>query len=342
MRILAMLHLYAPQHNAGAETTAHQLLKKLVECGHQVVVQLSMLHPMYVTGPYTYEGVNVYPYVDQADPLRWLEHSAGKPDLIIAHLSNTLRASILGKMHGIPVITLCHNTHGKTKADLRWKTDLVVYNTQWMKKDIEDWWVLTQESEPPPGIVINPVVFPELYKITPPTAAKGCITLVNLFEDKGASLFYRLAAKFPKLKFLGVAGAYGKQDIRKDIPNVEIIPHVASHKMASEVYARTRVLLIPSVYESYGRVGVEAACSGIPAIYHPTEGLTEALGAEGTAADRDNLSAWVAALAGLTTSKGWAEASGRARSLAARLTPTEDLERWVGVVERFARSPALV
>ena len=30
------------------------------------------------------------------------------------------------------------------------------------------------------------------------------------------------------------------------------------------VYAQTRVLLVPSVYESYGRVALEAAASGIP------------------------------------------------------------------------------
>lgn len=341
MRVLALLHLYPPNHNAGGDITAHVLLHELAKHGHQVVVQLSMAHPMYVTGMYVYEGIRVYPYVDQADPLRWLEHPDGKPDLIVTHLMNTLRASILGKIYGIPVVTLMHNDHAKSRHDLKHGTRLAVYNTYWMCREVENWYRECL-GEPPESLVIHPPVFPSLYRATPPSASKGCITLINLFEDKGASLFYQLAAKFPKLKFLGVAGAYGKQDIRKDIPNVEIIPHVASHKMASEVYARTRVLLIPSVYESYGRVGVEAACSGIPAIYHPTEGLTEALGAEGIAADRDDLGAWVAALAGLTTVKGWTSASERARRIPARLTPAEDLERWVEVVARFVRSPALV
>jgi len=342
VRILAMLHLYAPQHNAGAETTAHQLLKKLVQRGHQVVVQCSMPHPMYVTGPYTFEGVNVYPYVDHIDPLRWLE-MPDKPDLIVTHLKDTLRASFLGRQFGVPVVTMMHNNHGKSKADLRWKTDLVVYNTEWMRADVESWWRDYQGTEAPRGIVIHPVIFPEQYRVTPPSALKGCITLINLFEDKGASLFYKLAERFPNLKFLGVTGAYGKQDVRKHLPNVEIIAHVASHHMASTVYARTRVLLIPSVYESYGRVGVEAACSGIPAIYHPTEGLQEALGDGGTPCDRDDLGAWVTALAGLTTPKGWAAASVRAKAIATRLTPAEDLERWAEVVESmFAKVPISV
>lgn len=342
MRVLFMVHLWLPQHCAGAETTAAALAKKLVERGHQVVVQCSMPHPMYVTGPYTYEGVNVYPYVDQADPLRWLEMDE-KPDLIITHLKDTLRASFLGQQFGIPVVTMMHNNHGKSKADLRWGTQLIVYNTEWMKADVEAWWREIQGTEPPRGIVIHPVIFPEKYRVNPPSALKGCITLINLFEEKGASLFYRLAERFPNLKFLGVTGAYGKQDVRKGLPNVEIIAHVASHNIASEVYARTRVLLIPSLYESYGRVGVEAACSGIPAIYHPTEGLCEALGDGGTPCDRDDLGAWVTALAGLTTAKGWAAASARAKIVAARLTPAEDLECWAEIVESsFSRMPISV
>jgi glycosyltransferase involved in cell wall biosynthesis len=339
VRILAMLHLYAPQHNAGAETTAHQLLKKLVECGHQVVVQLSMAHAMYVTGPYMYEGVPVYPYVDQADPLRWLDMPE-KPDLIICHLSNVLRASILGEMHKIPVVTLMHNALGKSKADLRWKTRLIVYNSEWMRADVESWWWADQESEPPRGIVVRPPIFPDQYRVTPPTAAKGCITLVNLYEEKGSEIFYALAEKFPRLNFLGVCGAYGKQDVRIR-PNVAIIPHVAAHHMAEQVYRRTRVLLMPSSYESYGRAGVEAACSGIPTIAHPTAGLLEALGDGGTFCDRADLRAWAAQLAGLTTAKGWAAASAKARQIPARLTTAADLDRWVQAAEMTARVPIL-
>lgn len=341
MRVLAMLHLYPPRHNAGGDITAHILLRELVRRGHQVVVQLSMVHPMHVTGPYTYEGVNVYPYQSPEDPLKWLNLEE-KPDIIVSHLMNTLRASILGDIYKIPMISLVHNTHGKTKADLRWKTDLAVYNTEWMKADVENWWSDYQGTPPPRSIVVHPPVFRTDYQVTPPTASKGCVTLINLFEDKGANLFYQLAARFPKLKFLGVTGAYGKQDIRHGLPNVEIIPHVGPGEIKDLVYARTRVLLMPSVYESYGRCGVEAACSRIPTIYHPTPGLLEALGDGGIACDRDDLDAWVVALAGLTTPAGWMAASQKAKVIADRLTPEADLERWVQAAESFARIPAHV
>lgn len=339
MRVLCCAHLWLPQHCAGAEATAHQLVKKLVQRGHQVVVQLSMAHPMYVTGSYVYEGVSVFPYVDQYDPLRWVQMDP-KPDLIVTHLKDTLRASILGKMYGIPVITAMHNDHYKCRMDLRHGTELVVYNTAWMQSAVEEWY-RDCIGEPPRSIVVRPPIFPDQYRTNPPTAARGCVTLINLFEEKGSEIFYALAERFPRLKFLGVMGAYGKQDARHGLPNVEIIPHVAAHHMVTQVYARTRVLLMPSSYESYGRAGVEAACSGIPTIAHPTQGLTEALGDGGTFCGREDIRAWTAALAGLTTAKGWAEASVRARRIPARLTTEADLNRWAEAAEQTARIPVL-
>jgi glycosyltransferase involved in cell wall biosynthesis len=267
-----------------------ELLKALVARGHQCSVQLSMPHPMFATGPYTYEGVNVHPYQDQFDPLKWLAMPE-KPELIVAYLENTLRASILGDMHNIPVAVVLHNGHTKSFADLRWGCKLAVYNTEWMRTDAELWWRTYHSDTPPPGIVVHPPIDRERYRVKPPSASAGHVTLINLFEEKGPDVFYALAARFPRLKFLGVRGAYGAQDIRRGLPNVEIIPHVAAHDMPRKVYARTRILLMPSSYESYGRAGVEAACSGIPTIAHPTAGLLEALGDGGTFCDRDDLSA---------------------------------------------------
>lgn len=335
MRVLAMLHLYTPHHNAGAETTVHQLLKRLVDRGHQVSVQLSMVHPMFHIDPYTYDGVSVWPYRDQSDPLRWIG-SDNPPDLIVAHLENTLRASILGDMNHIPTVVVMHNNHLKAKADLRWGAGLVVYNTKWMSVDVEDWWSETQGSPPPRGIVVHPPIWPDQYRVKPPSARTGCVTLVNLFEEKGSAVFYALAERFPHQRFLGVCGAYGCQDIRRGLPNVEIVPHVAAHDMPASVYARTRVLLCPSSYESYGRVSVEAACSGIPTIAHPTPGLVEALGDGGTFRDRDDLDGWESALCDLTSSRGWIGASRNALRVPQRLDTEADLVRWAEAAESMA------
>jgi len=58
----------------------------------------------------------------------------------------------------------------------------------------------------------------------------------------------------------------------KSLPNVEIVqnsPDILS------VYKRTRILIMPSYYESFGRTATEAMCSGIPVICTPTPGLKE-------------------------------------------------------------------
>ncbi len=337
MRVFCMAHLWLPRHCAGAEVMSNELLKALVKRGHQVTVQLSMPHPMFTSGPYMHEGVAVYPYVDQRDPLRWMEHPDGKPDLIITYLMNTLRASYLAQQYNIPVVTIMHNDHLKSRHDLKHGTQLVVYNTHWMRQAVEEWY-RDYLGEPPRGIVVHPPIFPADYKTKPGSH----ITLINLFEEKGSAIFYKLAEAFPKLRFLGVTGAYGKQDVRHGLPNVDIVPHVAAHHMKTEVYAKTRVLLMPSWYESYGRAAVEAACSGIPTIASPTAGLREALGDGGTFAEHDDVNAWTAALAGLTTAKGWAEASAKAKSVAARQAPAEDLERWADAAEQTARLPTYV
>src|SRR5690606_19301196 len=116
----------------------------------------------------------------------------------------------------------------------------------------------------PPAVVVRPPVAAAEYATEP----GDHVTIVNLFPNKGSALFWRLAERMPDVPFLAVRGGYGHQDIRR-VPNVEVVPHLPCHRMRDEVYARTKILLMPSEYESWGRVGVEAMCSGIPVIAHP-------------------------------------------------------------------------
>jgi glycosyltransferase involved in cell wall biosynthesis len=55
------------------------------------------------------------------------------------------------------------------------------------------------------------------------------------------------------------------------------------------IYGKTNIVLVPSTYESYGRVGLEAAINRLPVICTPTDGLKECLGAAGLYFDRDDL-----------------------------------------------------
>lgn len=333
MRVLAMLHAYPPAHNAGAEWAAHSLLRELAARGHGVDVLLS--NPQSADVEYDIDGVTVHPYRDKTDPSRWMRHD-GRAQVIVTHLENTARASVLGELHRIPVVHLLHNTYEKSKAWLvKGSPSLVVYNTEWMKADAEAWWrVHRGERRMPWGITVHPPVAVDDYRATP----GDHITLINLTEEKGAHVFYALAERMPCRKFLGVIGGYGQQIVRDDLPNLTIVPHTPGDRMAKDVYARTRVLLAPSSYESYGRVAVEAMCSGIPVVAHPTPGLMESLGDAGIFADRGDLDAWEAAVKRLFSPRVYPQASKAAVARAASLDPAAELDLWVrameGVVKR--------
>ena len=73
---------------------------------------------------------------------------------------------------------------------------------------------------------------------------------------------------------------------------------------------------MPSAYETWGMVGVEAMTNGIPVIAHPTPGLRESLGDAGIFVDRDDPRAWAAEICRLGDPGEYALASQAARKRA--------------------------
>lgn len=336
MHILGMVHQYVPDRSAGAETHIHAMFRALAARGHTVDVTLSTQ-----TGPpFVLDGVHVWPQVDVRDDVfRWVPGV----DLIVAHLANTVRANVLGHYNNIPVCIVHHNTFEPTRdclelADSR--TDLLVLNSRWMDEDLTDW-AIAREYQLPPRVIARPTVDRAAYQTTPGDR----VTLINLRRrspaepdglTKGGEVFRALAEALPKVPFLGVTGAYGTQQELDDLTNVEVIPHTPHHEMRDTVYARTRVLVVPSSYESWGRVAAEAICSGIPVVASPTPGLMECLGSAGIYVDPLDPDAWVDAVRTLMTKpRSWAAASAASLARAAEHEQfqAEDLERWCDAAE---------
>jgi len=123
------------------------------------------------------------------------------------------------------------------------------------------------------------------------------VTQINL--SKNGALLWEVARLLPDTRFLAVQGGYGEQIIPKVIPsNVEVIE--ATDDPAGKIYARTRILLVPSFYESWGRVGMEAASSSIPVIASTTPGLQESLSYAGLFRDPVRPAHWVEAITALS------------------------------------------
>lgn len=329
-----MCHAYIPHTGAGAETSLHDLLRAAVDAGHTVDVLLSQNRG--ASERYELDGVRVHPFVDTGDPFRWFGTDDNSPHVVVSQLQNTNRAAVLARMYHIPHVQVIHNDMDPTRHYLRLgPADLVVYNTEWVQKSLEAWLWSNDHAVPSNATVIHPPVRVEDYEL--PAGTKGDrITLINMYPQKGSDVFYELARRMPDRKFLGICGHYGDQVIQ-DLPNIELIGPIRPDRMVDEVYARTKVLLVPSHYESYGRVAIEAACAGIPVIASTAHGLVEALGENGTCLDRSDVDAWEAELTKLLSPRGWSAASKRSKAVAANLTTEADLGRFVKELEAVAK-----
>jgi glycosyltransferase involved in cell wall biosynthesis len=259
----------------------------MVSIGWEADVILSQPYEGW-TEPFTLDGVNVIPFQDK----RQIIKAANASQVLISHLENSVRVSMVSKIYRVPNIQVIHNNMPLTRTYLDHGCDLAVFNTNWVANDMTQFWSGDY-------VFVHPMINPDQF---PWKRSKGeYITLVNLWEGhpsrngvktdgKGTSTFYEMAKRFPNEKFLGVIGGYGEQDIRTDVPNVTIAEH--TNDIAKDVYANSKLILMPSRYESFGRVAVEAALSGVPSVVSSTQGLAEAFGDSGVYATPDAYDEW--------------------------------------------------
>ncbi|WP_238995527.1 glycosyltransferase family 4 protein [Streptomyces cyaneogriseus] len=321
---MARVHLMPPQHNAGAEHMLVSMLRPLVERGHDVSVWLSRYGKEREV--YEYRGIQVVPLEARLD----FPTAVRQADVLIAHLECVPHTTALARGYGKPVVVICHNTHRPTFRDMAaGGTALAVYNSRWMEREAELFFAeYPQAVRPGAELIVRPPVFAGEYATKPGKA----ITLINCNPEKGGRVLEKLARRMPDQQFLAVRGAYGEQ-VLPDLPNVEVVDHVDGANMREQVYARTRVLLMPSSYESWGRAGVEALASGIPVVAHPTPGLCESLGEAGVFVDRSDVDGYEAVLRKLLQPGEYRLASKRAKARSAELDPAADLAAWCDAVE---------
>lgn len=309
MRIVASVPFYPPWSMVGAWCATHLCLAHMAARGHRVDVVA------YRADGYTYslDGVLVHPgaALDEFTP-----------DVVVSHLGDDGRGASWAGRRQAPSVRMVHGLDELNRAWLtRQPPALTVFNSASLRSETR--W-------PGRSIVVHPPV-----DIDVEACSGDRVTLVNL--AKGGDVLARIAPLMPNHGFLAVRGGWGRQRA-VDAPNVETIDSTV--QMHADVYARTRVLLMPSEHETWGMVGVEAMARGIPVIAHPTPGLVESLGDAGIFADRTDPAAWVRELRRLDDPDEWAAASAASLARAAQLDPAAQLDRFADAVEALAPVPA--
>lgn len=254
MKILAYVHRYPPLHNAGAEWMLHHTLKHLLGQGHEVRVLTSM--------PATdlFDGVLVTARPSGVTVRRWAQWS----DVMVTHLDVTRFAVTTAVQARKPLIHIVHNHrqlayHRVPAAGAQ----LVVFNSQHLANTV---------AWPGRQMILYPPVPPHMY---PPVGELGDRVLFsNPTGAKGADLVYALAERMPDIRWTVVAGAYGHQiPSPAGLDNLEV---VAQQSDFPALLRTAGLVVMPSSYESWGRVAVEAAMMGVPSVVADTPGFREA------------------------------------------------------------------
>lgn len=318
---------------------------ELQKRGHQIVL-LTIKVPK--------EGVNGGHYRG----FRFMHYTAASSFLETSDIWICPHAPILPEVRKInsrgynrPIVATCHYDGNynmiRGNADTKWVEMLFFINRTMepnYRKNIVPF---------PPAIVRTEIIRPIMHrdKITIAESFEGdCITLVNANENKGVRVFLELAKRMPERKFLGILPYYGEMRVPVGTSNIEWIPFDDDIR---NILKRTRVLLVPSYYESFGRIAVESMINGIPVLYskptpksiYPggsTEGMQEWIGDAAIACDRENYDEWIDAIKRLDDNEFYNELSEKSKTHIDSMNLFTEAGRIADIIETFSRQHPVV
>lgn len=309
VQVLAVVHGWFPHLAAGSERMLQHMLDALPRDEFDIrILSFGQCEQVLFETDYVYDGI----------PVKIGYTPDFVPDLIITHHGPGARVteSLAEDFPGVAIVAVFHNERYDIPDIVGLNADLNVYNTHWVADAIQI-----------PGIVVHPPVEWDRHYVE---QTGDCVTLVNLQENKGVRTFKDLAARMHSAHFLGVLGTHGKQEV-SPAERIEIMQTTQDMR---DVWSRSRVVLMPSEYESYGMVAAEACVSGIPVIAHPTPGLTECLDWAGIFIDRADVPGYERALNLLLTDQNHYQERSAMAALRARELVSQSQQELSTFVDR--------
>jgi glycosyltransferase involved in cell wall biosynthesis len=319
---------------------------ELLRRGHQVVF-LTIKIPSAGMNGGTYRG------------FRYLHYSAATSFLDTSEVWICPHAPILPEVRKLnargynrPIVATCHYDGNYTmitgNGGRGWSEMLCFINRIMevnYRRNISPW---------PPQIARTETIRPILHRnqiVIPDSFQGDRITLINANENKGVHQFLELARRMPDRKFLGVRPYYGNMTTPLPLGgNIEWVPFSDDIRT---ILRRTRILLVPSYYESFGRVAVEAMVNGIPVLYSKPaksspypggsiEGMQSWIGDAAIACDRDRPEEWMSAITLLDDADTYASWSTKSKEHIDSMDLFTEASRIAGLVESFSRDHPVV
>lgn len=317
------------------------LALEFLKRGHQVVF-LTIKVPSEGFNGGTYRG------------FRYLHYTAATSFLDTSEVWICPHSPILPKVREInsrgfqrPIIATCHFDGNYTSiagnSQPKWVEMLLFINSimeSSYRKHISPWPSQIIRTE-----VIRPIMHEEKIRITEPFQGEY-ITLINTNENKGIYQFIELAKRMPERKFLGILPYYGNLRIPPSPP--QNIKWINFDDDIRNILKQTRILLMPSYYESFGRVAVEAMLNGIPVLYskpnpnslYPggsTEGLDNWIQPTGIACNREQPEEWIQAIQSLDDIETYSNLSERSKTHIEGMNLFIEASRIADLIETFVR-----